>query len=59
MLMSIRNIAATKGFKLITKDDADEVTAKAHNKGHSKRGRRQIKRAENQRVQRHEIRNFQ
>lgn len=57
MLMSIKNIAATKGFKMVTRDDADEVTGKAHNKGHSKRGRRQIKRAENQRVQREEIRN--
>jgi hypothetical protein len=57
MLMSIKNIAATKGFKMITRDDADEVTGKAHNKGHSKRGRRQIKRAENQRVAREEIRN--
>lgn len=52
MLMSIKNIAATKGFKLITKDDADEVTAKSHNKGHSKRGKRQIKRAEKQRLSR-------
>lgn len=52
MLMSIKNIAATKGFKLITKDDADEVTAKGHNKGHSKKGKRQIKRAEKQRLSR-------
>lgn len=55
MLMSIKNIAATKGFKLITRDDADEVTGKAHNKGHSKIGRRQIKRAEKQTVLRNEL----
>lgn len=58
MLMSIKNIAATKGFKLITRDDADEVTAKGHNKGHSKIGRRQIKRAENQKVLRRELSSY-
>lgn len=57
MLMSIKNIASTKGYACITKGDADEVTAKAHNKGRSKIGRRQIKRAEKQRVTRDEIRN--
>lgn len=58
MLMSIKNIAATKGFKMITRDDADEVTGKGHNKGHSKKGKRQIKRAEKQRLSRTMLNDF-
>lgn len=55
MLMSIRNIASVKGYFGITKHDADEVTGKGHNKGHSKAGRRQIKRAEKHNVIRNEL----
>ena len=52
MLMSIRNIANIKGYSLLTKDDVAEVVSKKHNKGRSKTGRRQIKRAEKQRISR-------
>lgn len=52
MLMSIKNIASVKGYSQLTKDDVAEVVSKTHKKGRSKAGRRQIKRAENQRVSR-------
>lgn len=52
MLMSLKNIASVKGYKLLSKDDIAEVVSKDKKKGRSKVGRRQIKRAENQRVSR-------
>lgn len=52
MLMSLKNIASVKGYKLLSKDDIAEVVSKDKKKGRSKAGRRQIKRAENQRVSR-------
>lgn len=57
MLMSIKNIARVKGYSLLTKDDIAEVVSKKHKKGRSKVGRRQIKRAENQRVDKEALRN--
>lgn len=50
MLMSIRNIANTKNYSGITKGDVGEVVSKIHKKGRSKAGRRNIKRAEKQRI---------
>lgn len=52
MLMSLKNIASVKGYSLLSKDDIAEVVSKGHKKGRSKAGRRQIKRAEKQRVSR-------
>jgi hypothetical protein len=52
MLMSLKNIASIKGYSLLSKDDIAEVVSKGHKKGRSKTGRRQIKRAEKQRIAR-------
>lgn len=54
--MSITNIARTKRYSQLSKDDIAEVVSKVHNKGRSKAGRRKIKRAERQRIAR-ELRN--
>lgn len=56
MLMSIRNIARTKRYSQLSKDDIAEVVSKVNNKGRSKTGRRKIKRAEKQIISR-ELRN--
>jgi hypothetical protein len=52
MLMSIKNIARTKGYNGLSKDDIAEVVSKIKRGGRSKAGRRQIKRAEKQAVAR-------
>lgn len=55
MLMSLKNIASIKGYKLLSKDDIAEVVSKGHKKGRSKSGRRQMKRAEKQRISRESL----
>lgn len=50
MLMSISNIASTTGHNGICRDDNGEVTARKHQGGRSKAGRRQIKRVERRQV---------
>lgn len=57
MLMSIKNIARTKGYAAISKDDISEVVSKVHGKGRTKAGRRKIKRSEKHKV-RNEISNI-
>lgn len=50
MLMSLSNIARVKGYGQLSKDDIAEVVSKVGKKGRSKVGRRQIKRAEKQKL---------